>query len=201
GATREHDVPRHLEDAEPHRIEERADDVLLADPLLGREIKRVDLAQGMIRGIAHHALEPRRRVVAGRLTQGRKQGLGFAHAPTLFNYAAPCRSRRRHAARRTISRHWHGSRSRRGPAPNPCCRARARGARRVVPARPGWTRTSREVDDTRRAPSHPRCFRPIARPRDPAASWRGCGWRPKACALSTRAAGWMAARAGARATP
>src|SRR5262249_51484955 len=138
GATRAHDVPRHLEDAETHRIDERADHVLLADPLLGREIKRVALAHAMIRGIAHHTFEPRRCFVVSRLTQCRTHGLGFAHAATLLSYAAPCRSRRRHAARLIISLHWHGSRSRRGPAPNPCCRARARGARRVVPARPGW---------------------------------------------------------------
>ena len=50
---------------------------------LCREIKRVYLVQGMIRGIPHHALEHIHNGVVGRLTQGRKQSLGFAHATML----------------------------------------------------------------------------------------------------------------------
>ena len=84
GATRAHDVPCHLEHAEPHRIQERRDDPLLAEALLGREIERVDLVQGVIRGLPHHALEHVHHVVVGRLTQRPKQGLGFAH-PTMLH--------------------------------------------------------------------------------------------------------------------
>ena len=48
-----------------------------------REIKRIHLVQGMIRGIPHHALEHVDNGLVGRLTQRRKQGLGFAHAAML----------------------------------------------------------------------------------------------------------------------
>jgi hypothetical protein len=37
----------------------------------------------MIRGIPHHAFKQVDNVFTGRLTQGRKQGLGFAHATML----------------------------------------------------------------------------------------------------------------------
>ncbi len=84
GAARAHHVPCHLEHAEPHRIQECCDDLLLADALLGREIKRVHLVQGMIRGIPHHALEHVHNGLVGRLTQGHKQSLGFAH-PTMLH--------------------------------------------------------------------------------------------------------------------
>ena len=83
GAARAHHVPCHLEHAEPHRIQQRRDDPLFVDAFLAREIKRVHLVQGMIRGIPHHALEHVDNVFVGRLTQGRKQGLGFAHATML----------------------------------------------------------------------------------------------------------------------
>src|ERR1700737_2242641 len=83
GATWAHDGPCHLENAEPPRIQERRDDPLLVDALLGREIKRVHLVQGMIRGIPHHALEHVHHVIVGRLTQGHKQSLGFVHATML----------------------------------------------------------------------------------------------------------------------
>ena len=86
-----------------------------------------------------------------------------------FNCAAPCSSRRRHAAACTISRHWHGYLPQRGRAPNPCCRARAHGERRAAPGRPGWAHTSLAFADMRRAPSHPTSFRS---PRDPVASSR-----------------------------
>jgi hypothetical protein len=90
-----------------------------------------------------------------------------------LNCAVPCSLRRRHGARRTIYPHRHGSLPQRGPAPNPCCRVRAHGARRAAPGRPGCARTSLAADDTRRAPSHPMSFRLVARPRDPVASSRG----------------------------
>src|SRR5258706_1775650 len=64
-------------------MQERWDEPLLVDALTGREIKRVHLVQGMIRGIPHHALEHVYRVVVGRLTQGHKQSLSFAHATML----------------------------------------------------------------------------------------------------------------------
>ena len=83
GAARAHHVPCHLEHAEPHRIQQRRDDPLLVDVGLGREIKRIHLVQGMIRGIPHHTLEHVDDAFVGRLTQGHKQGLGFAHATML----------------------------------------------------------------------------------------------------------------------
>src|ERR1700737_1678757 len=69
GATWALDVPCHLENAEPHRIQiqERRDDPLLVDALPGREIKRVHLVQGMIWGIPHHALKNVTPVVRARL--------------------------------------------------------------------------------------------------------------------------------------
>ena len=55
-----------------HRIQERGYDALFADALLGREIKRVNFVQGMIRSIPHHALEQGHNIIAGRLAQSRK---------------------------------------------------------------------------------------------------------------------------------
>ena len=52
-------------------------------PCRACEIKRVHLVQGMIRGIPHHALEHVDNGFVGRLTQRRKQSLGFAHATML----------------------------------------------------------------------------------------------------------------------
>ena len=83
GAARAHHVPCHLEDAEPHRIQERCDDPIFVDALHTGEIERVYLVQGMIRGIPHHTLEHVHNGFVGRLTQGRKQRLGFAHATML----------------------------------------------------------------------------------------------------------------------
>ena len=83
GAARAHHVPCHLEHAEPHRIQERCDDPLFVDALRACEIKRVHLVQGMIRGIPHHTLEHVDNGFVGRLTQGRKQSLGFTHATML----------------------------------------------------------------------------------------------------------------------
>ena len=60
--------------------------MLLADALLGREIKRVNFVKGMIRGITHHALEHRHNVIAGRLTKGRKQSISFADAAMLHEW-------------------------------------------------------------------------------------------------------------------
>ena len=83
GAARAHHAPCHLEHAEPHRIQQRCDDPLFVDALRAGEIKRVHLVQGMIRGIPHHPLEHVDNGFVGRLTQGRKQRLGFAHAAML----------------------------------------------------------------------------------------------------------------------
>jgi hypothetical protein len=80
GAARAHEAPGHLEHAEPNRIQERRDDPLLVEALPGREIKRVHPVQGMIRGLAHHTLEHVHHFFVGRLTQGHKQRLCFAHA-------------------------------------------------------------------------------------------------------------------------
>ena len=54
-----------------------------SSPCRACEIKRVHLVQGMIRGIPHHTLEHVDNGFVGRLTQSRKQGLGFAHATML----------------------------------------------------------------------------------------------------------------------
>src|SRR5262249_38252731 len=89
--------------------------------------------------------------------------------PLRFNCVAPRSSRRRRAGSRTISRHSCGSPPRHGPAPNPCCHARAHGERRVAQGPPEWTRTSPAIGDTRQAPSRRMSFRPIARPTDRAA--------------------------------
>ena len=83
GAARAHHAPCHLEHAEPHRIQQRCDDPLFVDALRACEIKRVHLVQGMIRGIPHHTLEHVDNGFVGRLTQSRKQSLGFAHATML----------------------------------------------------------------------------------------------------------------------
>ena len=60
-----------------------------------------------------------------------------------FNCVAPRSSGRRLAGSRTISRRSCGFPPRRGPAPNPCCRARAHGGRCAAPGLPGWRRTCR----------------------------------------------------------
>ena len=83
GAARAHHAPCHLKHAEPHRVQQPRDDPLLTDVGLGREIKRIHSVQGMIRSIPHHTLEHVDDAFVGRLTQGPKQGLGFAHATML----------------------------------------------------------------------------------------------------------------------
>ena len=60
-----------------------------------------------------------------------------------LNCVALRSSRRRLAGSRTISRRSCGFPPRRGPAPNPCCRARAHGGRCAAPGLPGWRRTCR----------------------------------------------------------
>jgi hypothetical protein len=84
GAAWAHNAPCHLENAEPHRIQERRDDSLLVEALSDREIKRIHPVQGMIRSIPHHALEHVHHLVVGRLTQGHKQSLSFVHATMLY---------------------------------------------------------------------------------------------------------------------
>ena len=70
-------------------MQQRRDDPLLADAgllageSLRRKVKRIHPVQGMIRRLPHHALEHVDNGSVGRLTQRRKQGLGFTHAARL----------------------------------------------------------------------------------------------------------------------
>jgi hypothetical protein len=105
------------------------------------------------------------------------------HQTAHFNCASPCSSRLWHAAGRIVSRHWRGSVLQRGPAPSPCCRARAHGEGRVAPGRPGWIHTAPVVGHRRQARPYRTSFRLIAHPRDRAASFTGAGVRATRAAI------------------
>ena len=65
-------------------MQQGRDDALLVEPFLCGDIERVDPVQRMIGRVANQPLDRGDRVGVGRLTQDRKQGFGFAHAPTLL---------------------------------------------------------------------------------------------------------------------
>ena len=73
------DVPGHLEEADPRRMQQGGDEALLLDPGFRREVEGVDLVERVIGRIADHLLDRCDGIGIGRLPQDSEQGCGFAH--------------------------------------------------------------------------------------------------------------------------
>ena len=79
GAAAADDIPGHLEQAEPRRMQEGGDEALLVDPFLGRESQGVDLVERVIGRVADHALDHGDGTGVRGLLQDGEEGLSFAH--------------------------------------------------------------------------------------------------------------------------
>ena len=77
-AARAQDVPRQFEDAEPRRMQEGGDDILLVEMLPRGESEQVDAAQRAVRRLGHETLDGRDGLRIDRLAQYREQALRLA---------------------------------------------------------------------------------------------------------------------------
>ena len=102
-AARAEDVPGHLEEAEPRRLQKGRDDVFLVETAAGREADRVDARELLVRAVPHKTFDRAHRVRIRRATQGFEESIGIVHTRSiphrprsrteLTNPNSPCRAR------------------------------------------------------------------------------------------------------------
>ena len=96
-AARAEDVPGHLEEAQPRRMQKRRDHLLLVQAAVGREADGVDARELLVGAIPHKILDRADGFGVGRATQGFEESIGILHARSI-THSPPCRTEANHCA-------------------------------------------------------------------------------------------------------
>ena len=91
-AARAEDVPGHLEQAQPRRMQEGRDHLLLVQAAAGREADGVDARELLIGAVPHKILDRADRFGIGRAAQGFEERIGILHGRSI-THSPPCPDR------------------------------------------------------------------------------------------------------------